>query len=194
MDAIEQAAGEKRVMSHLIVPLQRRGLARPSTLRQAQFEAMVDDLCKMLAYMSGINLQALAEVVAANPGGKGADRFPIANKILEWARQIQAPEEDASPLQRAVFAAPVGRAALDGLWAPELLALIKAERKWPGRWSVSQIKAQADDAVRRLRDVEMRLSRGDQLNQEDLQWRDRRRAAIQHCQDIAVMAQSGVQV
>jgi len=134
----------------------------------------------------------LAEVVAANPSGKGADRFPIANKILEWARQIQQPEEDASPLQRAVFAAPVGQAALDGLWAPELLALVKAERKWPGRWWVSQVKTQADDAMRRLTDIEVRMLRGDQLGQEDLQWRGRRRAAIQRCQDIADMAKSEV--
>ena len=56
MDAIEQAAGEKRVQDVLIAPLLALGLARPSMLRQAGFETMLEELRQMLAYLSADNL------------------------------------------------------------------------------------------------------------------------------------------
>ena len=40
MDSAEQAAGERRVRELLIEPLERRGLARPSSLTRAQYEEM----------------------------------------------------------------------------------------------------------------------------------------------------------
>ena len=191
MDAREQAEGERRVKAELIEPLQRLGLGKPSTLTRAQFDVMTGELCQMLAYMSAANLQALAEVVAANPGGKDRDRFPIANKILDWARQMQEPPGDGSPLQRAVFASALGRQALDELWAPELLRQLREDRKWPGPWLVSQVKQRADEARRRLVDIEARLARGDQVSQEEAQWRSQRRAALQRCQDIRNRALEG---
>jgi len=116
MDSTEQASGEKRVREVLVEPLLCRGLAKPSSLTKDQFEAMIDDLCKRLAYMTGESLAALEEVVASNPGGKDKDRLPIANAILGWAAQIQPPGDDASPLIRAVFANALGADALAGGW------------------------------------------------------------------------------
>ncbi|MBL3598085.1 hypothetical protein JMM63_21485, partial [Rhodovulum sulfidophilum] len=79
MDAREQAEGEKRVRDLLVEPLLRRGLVKPGAMTKAQFEEMLADLAKRLAYMSGPNLAALEEMAAAQPGGKDRDRFPIAN-------------------------------------------------------------------------------------------------------------------
>jgi len=190
MEAIEQAEGEKRVQEVLIAPLLALGLAKPSMLRQAGFEVMLKELRQMLAYMSADNLVRLREEVQDRPGGKGGDRFPIALKILKWARAIQAPEAGPSPLMLEVFAHQLGRDALLNGWAPELLTYIRGDRKWPGAWSVTKIKENADDAMRRLEDIELRLSRCDEISKEDALWRDQRRAANQRCQDIADKTQA----
>ncbi|KIC42226.1 hypothetical protein RA27_02210 [Ruegeria sp. ANG-R] len=192
MDSTEQADGEKKVKQLLIKPLERRGLAKPSSLTKAQFEEMVQDLCARLAYMTEANLAALEEHAAGHPTGKDKDRFPIANRILEWAAQIQPPGDDASPLIRAVFANQLGRDALDSGWAPELLFELRQSRKWPGAWAVKGIKERAHDAVRRMEDIEYRLTRGDELTPTESDWRARRLSAIEKCRRIAQLgAQDG---
>lgn len=184
MDGAEQAEGEKRVMRLLVEPLKRRGLARPTTLTVAGFDAMVADMCARLAYMSEASLLALEEQVAANPGGKDRDRFPIANLILTWAADIQPPGDGASPLIRAVFGHAVGQSALEEGWAPELLFELKKTRRWPGAWTVKTVKEGAGDAIRRLRDLDARLARGDTLSPAEAEWRDRRIAALRRCREI----------
>jgi len=190
MDSTEQAAGEKRVEALLINPLQRRGLAKPASLTKVQFEEMVKDLCARLAYMSEPNLMALEEQAASSPGGKDHDRFPIANRILAWAGQIQPPDDEASPLIRAVFAAQLGADAMAGGWAPELLMELKKIRRWPNAYVVTQIKSQAGDSVTRMCRCDEALARGDQLQPDVVHWRNRRLAALQKCRDIVSMTQS----
>lgn len=185
MDSAGQAAGEKRVRTILIDGLLQRGLAKPGSLTKEQFEAMIGGLCAKLAYMTEINLAALEEECAANPGGRDKDRFPIANDILARAGRIQPPADDASPLIRAVFAAQLGRDALIGGWAPELLADLRQHRRWPGAFAVTQLKEQARDAIRRLEELDRVLSRGDDLRPEEARWREHRRAALARCQSIA---------
>lgn len=188
MDSIEQEKGEKLVKEVLVEGLLRRGLAKPSRLNKDQFEASVDDLCKRLAYMTPANLAALQEVAAARPGGKLRDQMPIANTILELAADIQAPPEDASPLIRAVFANALGAEAIAGGWAPELLAELRRNRRWPNAWTVTQIKTEAEASVRQLRGLEGRLVRGDNLGPTEAAWRDRRVALLRRCQEIAGLA------
>lgn len=189
MDSAEQANGEKRVKQVLIDPLMRRGLAKPTSLTKAQFGDMVEDLCARLAYMTDANLMALEEQVAANAGGKDKDRFPIGQRILEWAAQIQPPGDDASPLIRAVFANQLGQDALADGWAPELLVELRGSRRWPGSWSVKIIKDKADGAVRQMRDLDAKLARGEALAPAEDQWRSRRLTAIAKCQRIADLGQ-----
>lgn len=188
MNSAEQAEGEKRVKRELVEPLIRRGLAKPVSLTKAQFADMVEDLCARLAYMSSTNLMALEEQVASNGGGKDKDRFPIAQRILEWAAQIQPPGDDASPLIRAVFANQLGLDALSGGWAPELLMELRVSRRWPTAWAVKTIKEKADTAIRQMRDLDQNLARGNALNSSEDAWRSRRLALIAKCQDIADLA------
>lgn len=185
MDSAEQAAGEKRVKSVLIEPLLRRGLAKPTSLTRAQFDDMVQDLCARLAYMTDGNLMALEEQAAANAGGKERDRFPIGQRILEWAGHIQPPGDDASPLIRAVFANQLGLDALADGWAPELLAELRGSRRWPGAWQVKSIKDKADSAIRQMRDLDARLARGAALDHAEDLWRSRRLEAVAKCRRIA---------
>ncbi|PID95781.1 MAG: hypothetical protein CSA85_00480 [Alphaproteobacteria bacterium] len=191
MDSSGQAQGEKRVLALLVEPLQRRGLAKPTSLTKAQFGDMVTDLCARLAYMTDANLMALEEQVAANAGGKEKDRFPIGQRILEWAAQIQPPGDDASPLIRAVFAAQLGLDALAGGWAPELLAELKRNRRWPSSYVVRSVQERSTDKVRQLQRCEEALARGRDLPPEQAEWRARRLAAVAKCEGIRDMAMRG---
>lgn len=191
MEATEQAEGEKRVKRVLIEPLLRRGLAKPGSLTKDMFEAMLDDLCAKLAYMSELNLGALEEEAAGLAGGRDHDRFPISNVILERAARIQPPASDGSPLIRAVFANRLGQDALAEGWAPELLAELRRNRKWPGAFIVKQIRDKADAPVRHLRELDARLARDGDLPDRDRQWRDHRLAVIATCQRIADLGTAG---
>ncbi|MEX0304315.1 MAG: hypothetical protein AB3N24_17990, partial [Leisingera sp.] len=92
-------------------------------------------------------------------------------------------------LMLKVFDNPLGREALAKGWAPELLTHLKGHRSWPGAYTVSQIKAAADDPTRLLEDIDLRLSDGRPVSEAEAAFRDRRRAALQKCQDIADEAQ-----
>lgn len=188
MDSTEQAMGEKRVRQLLLDPLERRGLARPSTLTKAQHEDMCRDLCQRLAYMTEANLAALEEQVAANPSGKARDRLPIGNQILEWAGQIQRPEDSASPLMRAVFGNGLGTDAILEGWAPELLHFLREKRVWPTPYMVGMIKEKADAPRRRLVIIEERMSYGREPGPEDAAFRARRLAAMEKCRRVADLA------
>lgn len=185
MDSAEQAEGEKRVKRLLIEPLMKRGLAKPSTLTKAGFEDMVKDLCSRLAYMTDQSLLALEDQCAGNAGGKEKDRFPIANHILEWAATVQQPGSEASPLVRAVFAAPLGLDALAGGWAPELLGELKKTRRWPSSFVVGRIRERADNAIRQMQTFEDRLARRIDLAPSEAAWRDRRLSTLRKCQEIS---------
>lgn len=191
MDSVEQAEGEKRVMRVLVEPLKMRGLAKPSTLTVAGFEETIQGMCKKLAYMSEASLAALEEQVAANPGGKDRDRFPIANQILSWAADIQPPGDSASPLIRAVFAHQIGRTALEEGWAPELLADLRKNRRWPNNWTLKMVREGAERSVGRLRDLEARLVRGEVLSEAEAGWRDGRVSALRRCAEISAMQSQG---
>lgn len=191
MNSEDQASGEKRVKSTLIEPLQRLGLTRPTTLNAAKFQDMLNELAQRLAYLSEENLLALSDWVQANPGGPNGDRFPIALKILAEARKVQQPDGGPSPLIRSVFGNALGQEALAAGWAPELLLNLRKFRKWPGGFTVSQIRDSAHDALRRLEDIEMRLTRGREVSPDDAAWRHKRRAQLQKCQDIADLVKTG---
>lgn len=188
MDSAAQAEGEKRVKTVLIEPLERLGLAKPSTLTKAGYEAMVIELCQKLAYMHPLNLAALAEQVAGNPAGKDRDRIPIANTILAWAAAIEPPRDGASPLIRAVFGHTIGQSALAEGWAPELLRYLKQTRRWPGAYVYSDLKAKADGSVRQFQRLNTADEAGEVLSSEETAWLRERRAILARCQEIAQLA------
>lgn len=185
MEAADQKTGERNVRERLIDPLLLRGLSKPGGLTKDAFDAMLEDLCQRLAYMEPLNLDALAEQVAANPAGKDRDRLPIANRILEWAGQIQPPSDDASPLMRAVFNHGLGRDAIAEGWAPELLAHLRRFRKWPGSYEISKLREEGSGKARRLADIEMRLARDGEVNRDEADFRQRRRMAVDRCRAIS---------
>lgn len=186
MDLTEQKAGEDRVRSLLVDPLLRRGLTKPSTLTKAAFQDMISDMCARLTYMSNLNLMALEEDAANFAGGKDHDRFPIAQRILKRAAEIQRPDDGGSPLMRAMFAHQIGKDAIRDGWAPELLAHLRADRKWPTDWVVNQIRTDADADVRRFIRITEREARDpSRVSAEDRRWRDARRAVIDKCKAIS---------
>lgn len=189
MDAEAQAAGEKRVKRLLIDPLKLRGLAKPSGLKVKEFDNMCDSLCAKLAYMTDGGLEALEEQIAAHPGGKMKNQFPIANEILRAAAAMEPPSDSASPLMRKVFSSKLGLDALDGGWAPELHADLRRMRRWPGSYAVDTIKNDARDSIVRLENLNAMVDRGEPLSPDQSAWRDRRIAALQKCKEIAQLGQ-----
>lgn len=188
MEIAEQKSGEARVRHLLVEPLLRRGLARPASLTKAAFDDMITDMCARLAYMDDLNLMALEEDAATTlAGGKDHDRFPIAQRLLKRAAEIQPPDDSASPLMRAVFSHQVGRDAIDGGWAPELLRYLRYDRRWPNVWKLREIKEAADDARARLRRIEQRDAHGAVLGSDDIRFRNERAAMFEKCRAIAAM-------
>jgi hypothetical protein len=194
MEAIEQATGEKRVMDVLITPLEEMGLGKPSTILKPDWPRSKTVLCQKLAYMTEVGLVELREWVETHAGGKQRDRFPIPMHITKEGWRIEEPNVGPSPFILSIFRNALGQAALKAGWAPELLEQVKAKRgEWPGPWTVTKIKESADGAMRRLEDIELRLSHDDEISKEDAMWRDQRLAAIRKCQDIADLAQTRTQ-
>ena len=191
MDEKQQAAGERRVKALLIEPLERLGLAKPSTLRKDGFDDMKRELQQKLAYMTEGGLNALREWVELHPGGKEKDRFPIALHILKQANKIEIPDTGPSPLCLKIFAHDTGRVALEKGYAPELLRYVKGARDWPGNWTMAQIIRDADRPAARLRDIELKLAEGREVSPDDDKFRTARRAIIRQCEEIRAQAQSG---
>lgn len=193
MDEKAQSEGEKRVEVVLIAPLLALGLAKPSTATKADFAAQQKELRQKLAYMSESGLIELREWIEAHPGGKDKDRFPIPLKILRHAPQIEAPETGPSPFILKIFRDHhLATEALEKGWAPELLRQVTAERgKWPGNWTCSELRKEGVDYARRLEDIELRMSRSEQIPPDEVEFRNKRRAALRKCQDIADQARAG---
>lgn len=185
MDQREQQDGEHRVRERLILPLQRLGLGKPTGLTKDGFEAMQVEMCQKLARMSDLNLDALCEICAAHPGGKAGDRFPIGTEILKHAATLQPPEDDASPLMRAVFGHALGEEAIRDGWAPELLVHLRRHRAWPKNFVIGQLRDSAREAVRRLEAVQRAIMEGREITSEERAFHDRRRAALAKCESIA---------
>lgn len=184
MDVSEQKAGEKRVRERLVGELEKRGLMRPSGMTVVQFDAMVADLCAKLAYMSELNLDALAEVAAGKAGGSSRDRFPIAQVILDAAAEIQAPAPSQSPLMRAVFADDLGRRAMAGGWAPELLGELRRSRRWPNIYLRGEIEKRGLQNVSRFRQFEEAEASGRTLRPSEVEFLAARRAALRRCEEL----------
>ncbi|MCA0848323.1 hypothetical protein [Salipiger thiooxidans] len=152
-----------------------------------EFDAMLDSLCAKLAYMSEPNLGALEEVAAGMASGKSRDRFPIAQRILERAGDIQRPPDDASPLIRAVFAHGLGQDAIAQGWAPELLFELRRMRLWPNDYLISQCKTKAEPHVRRLAQLRDWFEAGRALSSDEEAFMQRRQSALEKCRQIAAL-------
>ena len=190
MDAAAQAAGEARVMALLFEPLEGLGLGRPTTTTKAGYEKMKRMVCGCLAALSEAQLNELREWAQTHPGGPQKDRVPNGQVLLQRVKDTTRPTggRSVSPLMQEVFANQLGADAIKDGWAPELMKWFRAVplggREWPKAFTVSQIKKDAYQAVRRQRDIQMRLDRRDAISAEDRAFYDRREAAMQECRDV----------
>ena len=92
------------------------------------------------------------------------------------------------------MASSVGDDALAGGYAPELLAHARANRgKWPGPFTMSQLKDKAREAFRQFEDLQLRESRNDELTSEERQFLAKRKAEIDTCRQIAALGKGGEQ-
>ncbi|MCP4205962.1 MAG: hypothetical protein GY767_02795 [Shimia sp.] len=197
MDAATQAKGEARVMALLFDPLEGLGLGRPTTTTMAGYEKIKHMVCGCLAALSEAQLNEIREWAQARPGGPQKDRVPNGQVLLQRVKDTTRPTggKSVSPLMQEVFANQLGADAIRDGWAPELMKWFRAvplgERKWPGGFTVSNIKKDAYHAVRRQQDTQMRIDRGDVISAEDQAFYDRREVAMQECRDVRQAANEG---
>ncbi|SMP32110.1 hypothetical protein [Shimia sagamensis] len=190
MDAAAQAEGEKRVMALLFDPLEGLGLGKPTTTNKAGYEKMKRMVCGCLAHLTEAQLGELREWAQAHPGGPQKDRVPNGQVLLARVKDTTRPTggKSVSPLMQEVFSNQLGADAIKGGWAPELMKWFRVvplgERKWPQGYTVSQIKKDAYQSIRRQRDIQMRLDRRDAISAEDQAFYDGREAAMQECRDV----------
>lgn len=174
----DQKAGEQRVQDLVIKPLLARGLTKPTTLTKAAFELMLSEMRGMLAYMGEDSLVQLREDISALPGGPNQDRFPILNKILVMASNVQPPKETGSPLVRSVLVHDVGKRALAEGYVVELIDEVKRLRRFPSAWAIKTVREAAESNVKRFK--ALKLHEG--LNAADQAWFNRRVARIAELQ------------
>lgn len=184
MSGNDQDAGEKRVRELLVEPLLDRGLIRPSGMTIEAFEKMCTKLCQKLWYMSDLNLSATEEEVAKLPGGANADRFPIANIILEKAADIQPPTENNSNLIRAFFAHEKGRTAVEESYGPEILKWLLKNRRWPSDLTITKAREASSDHISRQKSIERRMADGQEISPDDEMFRGARMDRQRRCEAL----------
>ncbi len=188
MDRATQAEGARRVDRVLFEPLCNLGLGAPGGMTKAGFTTMRADVCARLAYMDALHLEALAEQIAANPAGRGRNRFPEGPELLRLAARIQPPAESVSPLMRAVFRGEIGAEALAEGWAPELLEDLRKYRVWPTVWKIKQLREAGELQLRRRGMLAAMEQRGQAISAEDVAWIKARRAIDERCRQIRALA------
>lgn len=192
MDSDAQKQGEARVKKRLIDPLIRQGLQRPGGMTVSVFQDMQRELCQKLAYMSELGLDALAEIGAGMAGGSGKDRFPIARALLEQAGRIEPPPDDGSPRIRAVFQHAVGRAAVAGGYAPELLRELKKVSTFANDYMVTMARERAAVNRGRLDQIKRQRAAGGTVSDEDLAFEAARAKADALCKQLSEISVGGV--
>jgi len=185
MDRAEQADGEKRVRELLIEPMERMGLARPSTIKAADWPASVAEICARLAYMGPEKLAALADELITQQARLGKDRMPVPAVILDRAAKVQPPADSNSPLITAVFRDRIGREAIAGDWAPELLVAVRRTRRWPSEYTIGEARSAAREAVRQVQLTRERMARGETVSPEQQHMAEARAGAVERCRAIS---------
>ncbi len=174
--AARQAAGEAKVRALLIDRVDRLAVLPPKGVTIGRWEEAKTEISQRLWRMSERGLSALAEFVEDNPAGDDKNRWPVAKIILDEARRIEPPGDDAPPsaLMCKIFTSQLGRDALEGGWAAELMERVTTDRRWPSEYAVRGIKESAAESKRRLQFIEEAKVRGDDLTPQQAGWLSKR--------------------
>ena len=193
MDDAEQKQGEERVMRCLVQPLRDLGLGVPSGMNRGEFDRMIKTICAKLARMTEEELVDLREWALKHPGGRNRNQFPRALDLLKHAAVVAPPDlSDASPYIRRLMIAREGNEAMAGGFGPEFLAYLRENRaEQPGRWTMSKIRAAADDARRRFEDIEFRIRNSRAVTEAEESFRAERLEKIAECHRIRDLARQG---
>ncbi|WP_172332743.1 hypothetical protein [Mangrovicoccus sp. HB161399] len=152
---------------------------------------MVDEITLRLAYMSPEKLDALAEIIAANPMGPGRDRMPIPAAIVKIATRVEEPPEMASALLRGVLGSSVGARAIREGWAPELLNYLRERHSWvrsEDAYAIGKLMEIAEPNIRRKNKLDSLILNRCAISEADERFLEGRQMAMERCQQIADMA------
>lgn len=169
----EAVRSEARVRDELFGRLD--GLARPKGLTIEAFERMRGAVMRKLAYMKPENLAGLAELIIRHAHNGVMPREAL---ILHWAFTLEVPPPRESDYVASVMRSAMGRAALEGGYAVEMMRTAARLGPPPGRYQISKIKEDAAQNARRRDEMRALVERCEGLRQSDQEWLDRYHADL----------------
>lgn len=168
-DQAEQRDPEGRaaVRRYLVERLEMAGLIRPRRVTADAFEAQKRHLCDRLAYMTGDNLQTLAEVLI--DGCQGKTDWPAEVQIMQYAHGLQAPPVAQSRIVTSWLASVEGPRAVIRGDLVELFRFVRRRLVPPAPYNLRQISDEARDNQRRRQIITENI-RHEVASDEDRKW------------------------
>jgi hypothetical protein len=164
-----------RVRRILIEPLS--GLARPKGLQAGQHADNLDRLARKLRHMDEAGLRALLDLCLGQSGlvavpRRAAPVCPRDAVILAWAYALQAPPTGQSDYPASVMRSQMGRRAHDLGYGVELYRMACRLGPPPGAYSITQLKDEATENVRRRKVCREAVEAGERLDPKRQAWLD----------------------
>jgi len=156
--------GRALVRERLIAPLM--ALPRPRKTSAERHQKDMDTLAEKLAYLGAQQLDGLAELALRTSRGKCC---PEAGLIRAWAYAMEPPPPRSSDYAMSLMRSVMGRAAMDGGYAVELLRHARRAGPPPQAYLLHKIREEADLNRRRRAGIREAEAAG-RAAPDDLRW------------------------
>jgi hypothetical protein len=158
-------------------------LRRPRGVSAAVHEAALEKLTSKLAYLGPQALAGLTEVALRHAGTTAVPTCPDPAIVLAWAYALQCPPPRDSDYAASLIRSALGRQAMDEGWVVPLLRIARRLGPPPGRYSILQLKDQAEDDRRRRREIAGLIDSGE-AGSESRAWLDRWHRDLAECEAL----------
>lgn len=163
------ATDRARVRRLLIDRVEAAGLVRARAVTAEAQKAMLNRLADHLAYMTGENLQTLAELLIDNPGLNPPQSWPSEVMIRQFARSLQVPPVRERRIVTSWLASVEGPVAEAGGYLVELYRFLLRHGRPPLDYDLRQVRETSAENNRRCVLIRDRIAR-DVATAEDRLW------------------------
>lgn len=168
MDEQASDSGRDRIR-RMLDRLDEAGLKRPRGMTLEAHRRLRQRLTDQLAYLSGENLDTLAELILDHAGGKQRDTWPSEVVIRQLARGLERPPVDEHRIVTSWLASVEGPVAEAGGWLVELYRWLRQHRRPPMAYDVARLQEEARANRRAAQLIAERIGRGS-ASEADRQW------------------------
>lgn len=170
-DGQHAESARERVRRCLIRPLEAEGAVRPKGVTLAEHEAALVKLAERLAYLDEPMLVTLHEVVRGLMVGPLRREWPPFLVIWNQAVRLRPPPDDERHIMVTWLRSVEGPVARAGGYLVELHDWLRRFGRPPDAYSLTRIKAAAQEAARDREMITARIERGT-ATQADRAWLD----------------------